>query len=266
MSAFLIVAAVAIAVALVAIWFAQAADAPPSPPPPPRVFSPEQLSTFTGRPKGTPIYLAIIGDVFDVTAGRKHYGPVGSYAHFAGRDATSAFATGESEPDKITESIEGLNEESLSAIAEWHGFYATHENYTRRGVVVGSYYDTAGNSLAVFPWARLERLQAREAEIKKALPDCNTKWSQATGSEVWCTTKSGGVEREWVGVPRLYTPSLDPTLDPRLDGDGGGGGRERCVCAPETLVLEETPPPALAHLQVYPGCDRAAERCVLPTT
>jgi predicted heme/steroid binding protein len=46
-----------------------------------------QLSSYDGRTPGEPIYLAIDGDVYDVTAGRESYGPGGSYSIFAGRDA-----------------------------------------------------------------------------------------------------------------------------------------------------------------------------------
>ncbi len=38
--------------------------------------------------------LAILGQVFDVTKGRKHYGKDGGYAFFAGKDAARAFVTG----------------------------------------------------------------------------------------------------------------------------------------------------------------------------
>ena len=91
-----------------------------------------------------------------------------------------------------------------------------------------------------------------------ALPDCNSRWTQATGSEVWCTLKSGGVERAWVGVPRLYNPSVDPAL-PTIGDNSGTAQQERCVCAPPDEVAK-TPP----YLREYPGCDPASERCFPP--
>lgn len=49
------------------------------------IFSAEELSKFNGD-KGSPaIYLAILGQVFDVTKGSKHYGPGGGYHAFAGK-------------------------------------------------------------------------------------------------------------------------------------------------------------------------------------
>ena len=40
---------------------------------------------------GSPIYLAVAGDVYDVSDGRAHYGPDGGYGGFSGRDATRFF-------------------------------------------------------------------------------------------------------------------------------------------------------------------------------
>lgn len=57
-------------------------------------LTPEQLSVFDGSDPNKPIYLAINGKIFDVSAGRHTYGPGGSYEVFAGRDATRAFVTG----------------------------------------------------------------------------------------------------------------------------------------------------------------------------
>ena len=37
---------------------------------------------------------------------------------------------------------------------------------------------------------------------KQMFPPCNVEWSQAEGSRLWCTKKSGGITRDWVGVPR----------------------------------------------------------------
>ena len=213
------------------------------------IFTPDELSAFTGKPKGTPIYLAIVGDVFDVTSGRQHYGPGKSYSHMAGRDATKSFATGDSQND-LTDDVEGLDMEALQSIKGWHEFYVGHENYTRMGVVIGRYYDASGDAIvpSAFPWERLKLDEERREAMKRSLPDCNSRWSQADGSEVWCTTKSGGIERDWVGVPRLYSPSLDPSLE------GESSGRERCVCAPSEEADK-------VYLRVYSGCEPSAERC-----
>lgn len=48
-----------------------------------KLFTKEELSKFTGR-DNTPVYLAILGEVFDVSSGRKHYGEGGGYHFFSG--------------------------------------------------------------------------------------------------------------------------------------------------------------------------------------
>ncbi|EXJ90117.1 hypothetical protein A1O3_03186 [Capronia epimyces CBS 606.96] len=60
----------------------------------PLLLTPEQLALYNGTDPEKPIYLAINGTIFDVTAGKHTYGPGGSYEVFAGRDATRAFVTG----------------------------------------------------------------------------------------------------------------------------------------------------------------------------
>jgi len=48
------------------------------------LFSQEDLSLYDGSDTGRGIYLAILGSVYDVSAGRRHYGPDGSYGFFSG--------------------------------------------------------------------------------------------------------------------------------------------------------------------------------------
>lgn len=49
------------------------------------LFLEEDLAKFNGEEGSPGIYLAIFGKVYDVTKGRKHYGPGGSYHSFAGK-------------------------------------------------------------------------------------------------------------------------------------------------------------------------------------
>ena len=53
-----------------------------------------ELFPFDGRDPNGPIYLALNGTIYDVTAGRQIYGPGGPYHRFAGRDASRAYVTG----------------------------------------------------------------------------------------------------------------------------------------------------------------------------
>lgn len=54
----------------------------------------EELARHDGRNPDLPLWIAVNGTVFDVSSGRRMYGPGGSYSVFAGRDATRAFVTG----------------------------------------------------------------------------------------------------------------------------------------------------------------------------
>ncbi len=47
-----------------------------------------------GSDESKPILLSVLGKVFDVTKGKRFYAKGGSYAFFAGRDASRAYTTG----------------------------------------------------------------------------------------------------------------------------------------------------------------------------
>ena len=48
-----------------------------------KLFTKSELSKLTGK-DGSSVYLSILGDVFDVSKGRKHYGEGGGYEFFSG--------------------------------------------------------------------------------------------------------------------------------------------------------------------------------------
>merc|ERR1711939_215707 len=90
----------------------------------PLQLTPDQLALYNGTDPKKPIYLAINGTIFDVSAGRHTYGPAGSYSVFAGRDATRAFVTGCFLEDRTADlrgaeeiylPVEDLEEEELSS-------------------------------------------------------------------------------------------------------------------------------------------------------
>ncbi|RMY97019.1 hypothetical protein D0862_08277 [Hortaea werneckii] len=53
-----------------------------------------ELSLYNGTDTHKPVLLALNGTIYDVSAGRRVYGPGGSYHVFAGRDAARGFVTG----------------------------------------------------------------------------------------------------------------------------------------------------------------------------
>jgi hypothetical protein len=116
-------AAALVAAALVALAAAAAARRRGAAPL--AVLSPEELARGTGAGGGR-VLLAVLGNVFDVTAGRRHYGPGGAYAFFAGRDASRAYATGDFRGD-LTDDLEGLDGAAVAEVARWRAFFRDHE-------------------------------------------------------------------------------------------------------------------------------------------
>ncbi len=111
----------------------------PQAPPPTvfRTFTPPELSPYNGL-NGMPVYLAVRGRVFDVTAGRNFYGPGGPYANFAGRDASRGLAHGSFDEDMLTKDLEGpldkledLEEDQMEALQGWE------ERFLEKYLVVG---------------------------------------------------------------------------------------------------------------------------------
>ncbi|BGP24510.1 hypothetical protein JCM10295v2_003428 [Rhodotorula toruloides] len=132
-------------------------------PSPPLTLSESQLALHDGsKPSQYPLYIAIDGDVYDVSdGGMRNYGPGGAYSAFAGRDAARAFVTG-CFKTHLTHDLRGLSEGDLEQLAaaatvlcsdespqvanprmpsskiveNWKSFYAKHAKYRYVGRVV----------------------------------------------------------------------------------------------------------------------------------
>jgi len=218
-----------------------------------RMFTKDELSLYNGTDPDKPVYLAIFGEVFDVTKGKQYYGKGGGYSFFSGRDGTRAFITGNFTPAGLIEDYEGLTLANLIALEDWNKFY--HKDYSFVGRLIGYYYDEAGQ-----PTEQCRKMQQlceeghREAERQKLrdkeMPTCNSKWSQAEGGEVWCADKSGGIERGWAGVPRVQ-------LTRKPDGSVAA---KKCVCVKEDRIAELDP----NEFELYKGCRPMDDRCALP--
>jgi membrane-associated progesterone receptor component len=111
----------------------------PKPPPPTvfKTFTPVTLVEFDGT-NGKPIYFAVKGRVFDVSAGRQFYGPGGPYATFAGHDASRGLALGSFDPDVLTpdltkalDNLEDLTPDQREALNGWE------ERFLDKYLVVG---------------------------------------------------------------------------------------------------------------------------------
>ncbi|CAB3403373.1 unnamed protein product [Caenorhabditis bovis] len=225
-----------------------------------QILTPEQLMFFDGTRDSKPVYLAILGRVYNVNKGKKHYGPGGSYHFFAGRDATRAFVTGDFSEQGLVDSTDDLSPEDLLGIRDWVSFY--EKDYTLVGVVTGRYYDADGKPTVELEsvLARIEnanefrKLQAAETEV---FPPCNSEWHQKTGGRVWCSTKSGGVNREWAGVPRrLRDPSTRTQRCACVKNFGTGLSGVDAVKKSTNRGDLDHP-----HLKQYPNCSPTANSC-----
>ncbi|XP_020224725.1 membrane-associated progesterone-binding protein 4 [Cajanus cajan] len=204
-----------------------------------RLFGAKELALFNGTDEGLPILLGILGSVFDVTKGKSHYGSGGGYNHFAGRDASRAFVSGNFTGDGLTDSLRGLSSTEVKSIVEWRDFY--HKTYKYAGKLVGRYYDSQGN-----PTKYLKGVEAKAARGAQLLekqkieeakqPSCNSRWSQDEGGEVWCD----------VGYPRLVQRPLEIALTGKMS--------KRCACFEDSQLGQ-------SGLEVYEGCDYHATRC-----
>lgn len=99
-----------------------------------RLFSERLLGTFDGGEPDRPIYLAIDGDVYDVSSNRRVYGPGGSYALMAGVDAARAFGTGCFKEHR-THDLRGLSESEIESVEHWKQFFRDHNSYLKVGRV-----------------------------------------------------------------------------------------------------------------------------------
>lgn len=95
----------------------------------PPTFTPAELSQYDGSDSSKPLYLAILGDVFDVSSGKQYYGVDGGYHAFAGRDGSRAFITGCFDSAGATADVRGLSEQQMDALRRWRDFYAEHKTY-----------------------------------------------------------------------------------------------------------------------------------------
>jgi len=194
----------------------------------PRVFTPEDLARADGADPGAPLYLAILGEVYDVTAGRKYYGPGEGYHCFVGRDASAAFATGQFAGDGLTSDVADLAPDALTAVVGWRDFYARHAAYPRVGVLAERYYDTNGQPTAA--WHAMEHRRRdiahqthRRDDVLARYTTCNSRSVMAEPFfTVWCDAVPGE------DGPRFVRELLLPPLLPNAKEE------RRCVCALES--------------------------------
>ena len=143
-------------------------------------FTRDELAEFDGRPlpdgSPSPLYLSVLGRVYDVSSGGAFYGPSKSYHKLVGKDATRAFCTGCLAPSCLISSTAHLSETqrrgaspypraahlsrrrrsalSLAALRReaqrWVELYEWHDKYTLVGRLREEAADPAEEEMALF--------------------------------------------------------------------------------------------------------------------
>ncbi|XP_014664348.1 PREDICTED: membrane-associated progesterone receptor component 1-like [Priapulus caudatus] len=104
----------------------ESVPATPSRPPLPKLkkqdFALHQLNQYNGLGPDERICIAVNGKVFDVTRGRRFYGPGGPYGIFAGHDASRGLATFSVGAEAIKDECDDLSDltsEQMDSVREW---------------------------------------------------------------------------------------------------------------------------------------------------
>lgn len=223
-----------------------------------RLFTREELKKYSGKGKlfnGTdslknkPIYLALVGHVFDVTKGREYYGEGGGYSFFSGIDGTRAFVSGNFTTDGLIDSIDDFDDDQISGIRGWVEFYKekSEGKYFHVGYLIGTYFDQNGKATAAYQMYldRVEEVKKNKDALeqeRKIWPTCDSRWEQGKGKTVSCMNGK---------LPRELT-----LLDDKNSKKDMKNNNARCAC-----VTMDQNPPVGKKLMVYPGCSPNDSLC-----
>ncbi|XP_040099653.1 neuferricin isoform X2 [Oryx dammah] len=181
---------------------------------------------------------------------------------FRGRDASRAFVTGDYSEAGLVDDVSDLSFSEMLTLQNWLSFY--EKNYKFIGRVIGRFYGEDGLPTPELTQAEAMMTKGLEADRqelieKQRFPPCNAEWSFIRGSRFWCSQQSGGVSRDWIGVPRkLFKPGVKP----------------HCVCVRTTGPPSDQSPENPTHrnrgdldnpnLGEYPGCPPLSITCSVP--
>ena len=206
------------------------------------IFTEEMLSEFNGvNRRDKLLFLSIVGEVFDVTRGRKFYGIGEHYHFFTAKDATMGFITGTYDDTKANGGLQAFDVDSMSdkevlSIERWLEFYRQSEEYRKVGVLANDvFYEwNSGEPTAkIVEFNRRAHLARVEKEKNDNDRDENIKCRSELTDErwmVWCEK-----QEEQDAYPRIVAK----------DGI--------CACFVDNGYSNSR--------ELYPNCSSRATRC-----
>ncbi|BGP56212.1 hypothetical protein JCM8202_002103 [Rhodotorula sphaerocarpa] len=103
-------------------------------PPKDTPFTKEELAKNDGKDETTPIYVAIKGKIYDVSAKRDMYGPGRGYHVFVGKDASRGLGKSSLKPEDAVSDYSSLNEEEMKVLDDWEKYFQKRYNIVGRVV------------------------------------------------------------------------------------------------------------------------------------
>ena len=125
-----------------------------------RMVTKEELALHDGKQTPT-VWLSIMANVFDVSAGPEYYSEDGPYRVFVARDGNVPFVSGVFNAEEAEKPLSSLKPHELSNLEHWLQFYVDEDKYPFIGLLEGSLYDKDGN-----PTEEMKLVQDKIASVK----------------------------------------------------------------------------------------------------
>ncbi|KAG2443810.1 hypothetical protein HXX76_002153 [Chlamydomonas incerta] len=103
-----------------------------------RIFTAEELLAYDGAEASKPVYIAVKGVVYDVSASREFYGKGGPYEAFAGRECSRALAIMKVDAAECNGNLEDCTEKQLKTLDDWIAKFNTKYTVVGKAAEPGS--------------------------------------------------------------------------------------------------------------------------------
>ncbi|GAA5823560.1 hypothetical protein JCM10212_003182 [Sporobolomyces blumeae] len=91
-------------------------------------FTTDELKKYDGKDENLPIYVAIKGRIYDVSAKRDMYGPGCGYNVFTGKDASKALGKSSLKPEDADADYSSLTDEEMKVLDDWEKYFQKRYN------------------------------------------------------------------------------------------------------------------------------------------